>query len=170
MTAMFGQRAALLRTADLEAIENDLLRLSEAVRTLTIASQISLVPTEAGLSSPAGTSEEKMLGMLARRLLRESEARQAVLPFDVTVDPAWLMLLDLYAAEAEDKQISVSSACIASGAPHTTALRYLNLLCDKGALVRLQDAADGRRIHVRLTAEYRTRMTQYLMLVAASRE
>jgi hypothetical protein len=32
-------------------------------------------------------------------------------------DPAWDILLDLYVARADGRGISVSSACIASGAP-----------------------------------------------------
>jgi len=35
-------------------------------------------------------------------------------------DPAWDMLLDLTAARAESRAVSVSSLCIAAGVPTTT--------------------------------------------------
>jgi hypothetical protein len=52
----------------------------------------------------------------ARRL------RERLLPAGLFADPAWDMLLDLYAAEIEEQPVSVTSACIAAAAPATTAL------------------------------------------------
>src|SRR3546814_1843272 len=41
-------------------------------------------------------------------------------------DPAWDMLLDLYlAAERNTRPVSISSLCIASAVPATTALRWI---------------------------------------------
>jgi hypothetical protein len=40
-------------------------------------------------------------------------------------DPAWDILIDLFIASEEDQRISVSSACIGSAVPTTTALRYI---------------------------------------------
>lgn len=66
-------------------------------------------------------------------------------------EPAWDILLDLYIAHAEDKPVSVSSACIGSAAPATTGLRWLGLLAEEGLVVRENDAQDNRRVLVRLT-------------------
>jgi hypothetical protein len=41
---------------------------------------------------------------------------------DLFADPGWDILLDLYAARQEGKQVSVSSLCIAAAVPPTTAL------------------------------------------------
>jgi hypothetical protein len=53
-------------------------------------------------------------------------------------------------ATAEGKSISVSSACIGSAGPPTTALRYLNVLDEKRLVERFKYATDARVIHVRL--------------------
>lgn len=60
-------------------------------------------------------------------------------------DPAWDMLLDLFAAAAEGRQVSVSSACIASGVATSTALRWVSELEEGGLLSRSPDPRDGRR-------------------------
>lgn len=70
---------------------------------------------------------------------------------DLFADPAWDMLLDLYASEIEKHDISVSSACLAAGVPNSTALGWLVKLEKRGLLTRLRDPADGRRTFLRLT-------------------
>ncbi|MFL0356694.1 MarR family transcriptional regulator [Erythrobacter sp. GH1-10] len=66
-------------------------------------------------------------------------------------EPAWDILLDLYIAYAERKQVSVSSACIGSAAPPTTGLRWLGVLAGEGLVVREHDPQDQRRVLVRLS-------------------
>ncbi len=66
-------------------------------------------------------------------------------------DPAWDMLLDLYVAQQTGRNVSVSSACLASGVPLTTALRWLRRLEHEGLVARDADQTDARRTHVRLT-------------------
>lgn len=70
---------------------------------------------------------------------------------DLFGEPAWDILLDLYIAAGEGKNVSVSSACIGSAAPATTGLRWLGVLADEGLVVRENDAEDHRRVLVRLT-------------------
>ena len=66
-------------------------------------------------------------------------------------DPAWDMLLDLYAAELEDQQVSVSSLCIAAAVAPTTALRWIAKMTDLGLLARHPDPADRRRAFMALS-------------------
>jgi hypothetical protein len=68
-------------------------------------------------------------------------------------DPAWDMLLDLYVAQADGREISVSSACLASGAPGTTGLRWLTRLEEAGLVQRHRDLIDQRLTYVRLTTD-----------------
>ncbi|WP_066528250.1 hypothetical protein [Erythrobacter sp. CCH5-A1] len=70
---------------------------------------------------------------------------------DLFGEPAWDILLDLYIAAGEGKNVSVSSACIGSAAPATTGLRWLGVLADEGLILRENDAEDHRRVLVRLT-------------------
>lgn len=87
----------------------------------------------------------------ARRLIRQRRAREQYFPADLFADPAWDMLLDLYAARLERQPVAVSSLCIAAAVPATTALRWIKTMTDTGIFVREADARDGRRIFIGLS-------------------
>lgn len=72
------------------------------------------------------------------------------------------MLLELYLAVLEKRRESITSLCVASGVPSTTALRYIQQLTDDGLLVRANDEYDRRRVFVSLSAEGLARMDQLL--------
>ncbi|MBK8860913.1 MAG: winged helix-turn-helix transcriptional regulator [Sphingomonadales bacterium] len=78
------------------------------------------------------------------------------------------MLLDLMAARLEDEEVSVTSLCIASAGPSTTALRWLRNLIDVGLLWRRADPEDGRRVYISLTGPAARAMSAYL--AAAKRQ
>ena len=86
-----------------------------------------------------------------RRMLRQRRIREQYFPADLFADPAWDMLLDLYAARLERQPVSVSSLCIAAAVPATTALRWIKTLTDAGLFMRESDPLDGRRIFIGLT-------------------
>jgi DNA-binding MarR family transcriptional regulator len=65
--------------------------------------------------------------------------------------PTWDMLLDLAAERAEGTHISVSSVCISSGAPQSTALRKLTALESAKLVERYFHGTDRRRVCIRLT-------------------
>jgi DNA-binding MarR family transcriptional regulator len=75
------------------------------------------------------------------------------------------MLLDLAASSAEFKRVSVSSLCYASGAPATTALRWIAALVDCGLVSRTPDSGDGRRVFVDLTKKGHTGIVKYFSLI-----
>ncbi len=76
-------------------------------------------------------------------------------------EPAWDILLDLYIAYAENKPVSVSSACIGSAAPPTTGLRWLGVLAENELILREHDPDDQRRVLVRLTERGIAAMDKY---------
>ncbi|MCZ8369548.1 MAG: MarR family transcriptional regulator [Porphyrobacter sp.] len=80
---------------------------------------------------------------------------------DLFGEPAWDILLDLYIAHGEGKQVSVSSACIGSAAPPTTGPRWLGVLADEGLVMREADADDHRRVLVRLTPAGQAAMDRF---------
>ncbi len=86
-----------------------------------------------------------------RAILRQRRLRNRFFDASLFADPAWDMLLDLMAARLEDEEVSVTSLCIASAVPSTTALRWIRNLIDMGLLRRRADPADGRRIYISLT-------------------
>jgi hypothetical protein len=67
-------------------------------------------------------------------------------------DPAWDMIVDLAIARARFSRVSVTSLCIASGVPSTTALRWIGVLIERGVFQREDDATDRRRAFVSLRA------------------
>ena len=71
------------------------------------------------------------------------------------------MLLDLAAARAEHKRVSVTSLCIASGVPPTTALRWIGQLTAAGLLERVEDETDRRRAFLALSDQAADAMARY---------
>lgn len=86
-----------------------------------------------------------------RQLIGKRRMREQYFPAELFADPAWDMLLDLYAARLEQQMVSVSSLCIAAAVPATTALRWIKTLTDAGLFVREADEKDGRRIFIAMS-------------------
>ena len=96
-------------------------------------------------SAPACTEK------LVRDILQARLERNSHFPSHLFSDPAWDMLLDLYAAELAQIRVSVTSLCIASNAPTSTALRWISLLENDGLIRRDPDPLDARRFFLSLT-------------------
>lgn len=116
-------------------------------------------------ASPAGqdflTPEEACRGWV-RTLIDLCSSRQNFFPDGLFCDPAWDMLLDLTHARLTGKRVSVSSLCIASRVPATTALRRIGDLVAEGLASRVRDENDGRRVFVDLTDDGFSRMLAYI--------
>jgi len=78
------------------------------------------------------------------------------------------MLLDLTAARAEHKRVSVTSLCIASGVPPTTALRWIAQLTEAELLCRAEDATDRRRAFIALSDKAADAMAHYFAEIEAA--
>lgn len=104
----------------------------------------------------AGDAEE------LRRAIRARRMRDEFFMPGLFADPAWDMLLDLYAAEGEGHPVSVSSLCIAAAVAPTTALRWIARMQEDGLLERRPDEADRRRAFMALTEVARLGMREYV--------
>ncbi|MEM9084340.1 MAG: MarR family transcriptional regulator [Pseudomonadota bacterium] len=102
---------------------------------------------------------------LVRQIIAGRQARARFFDAQLFADPAWDMLLDLTAAHAENTRVSVTSLCIASGVPATTALRWLNQMVDSGVFMRVADKADRRRAFIELSEDSLDAMSRYFELV-----
>jgi DNA-binding MarR family transcriptional regulator len=98
---------------------------------------------------------------LLRRIIRQRQLRTRFFDGDLFADPAWDILLDLAAARAEHKRVSVTSVCIASGVPPTTALRWISQLTEAALLQRVEDDTDRRRAFIALTDRAADAMARY---------
>lgn len=98
---------------------------------------------------------------MARAEIKKRRTRDRFFQSDLFADPAWDILLDLYASHYEGRSISVSSACIAAAVPATTALRWLKTLSDNGQIIRDRDNQDGRRIFVAISEQSLNQLDAY---------
>lgn len=96
-----------------------------------------------------------------RQVIRQRRLRDELFDSELFADPAWDMLLDLYAARLDRSRVSVSSLCIAAAVPATTALRWIKTLTETGLFERKADQHDARRIFVQLSDEATTAMHRY---------
>ncbi|MCP3735015.1 MarR family winged helix-turn-helix transcriptional regulator [Sphingomonas sp. RP10(2022)] len=78
-------------------------------------------------------------------------------------DPAWDMLLDLFAAELEGIRVSVSSLCIAAAVAPTTALRWITRMTEMGLFIRHPDPVDRRRAFMALSPRASEAMRAYML-------
>lgn len=99
---------------------------------------------------------------IARRLYRQRRLRIRFFASSLFAEPIWDMLLALFIADSEARDVSVSSACIAADVPATTALRYAQWLVDQGLAKRQPHPSDGRSTLLRISGAGRTAMTGYL--------
>lgn len=100
----------------------------------------------------------------AESLYRERRRRDSELgrTRELFGEPSWDILLDLFIAQGRARPVSVSSACIASSTPQSTALRYVGVLEKVGLVRRAKDPRDARRQYLELTDIGLSKMIAYL--------
>lgn len=104
-------------------------------------------PGDPDATSPAA---RRSRARMIRQMIRRRRMRDQFFPAELFADPAWDILLDLYAARLEGHSVSVSSLCIAAAVPATTALRWIRSMTEAGLLQRDADPRDGRRVFIAL--------------------
>jgi hypothetical protein len=98
---------------------------------------------------------------LVRMIIRQRQLRSQIVDPELFADPAWDILLDLTAARAEHTRVSVTSLCIASGVPPTTALLWIGQMVEAGLLERVEDETDRRRAFIQLSDKAADAMARY---------
>lgn len=96
-----------------------------------------------------------------REIIKMRRLRDRLLGADLFADPGWDILLDLFAAQEEGREVSVSSLCIAAAVPPTTALRWIGNMTEAGYLVRRQDPHDARRVYIELSEAMSEKLKYY---------
>lgn len=119
-------------------------------------------PRGAAVSRPVRSSRPPLPDpRLVRQMIRNRQQRARFFDRELFADPAWDMLLDLTAARAEHTRVSVTSLCIASGVPPTTALRWIGHMTEAGLLERIEDETDRRRAFISLSDKASAAMAAY---------
>lgn len=108
---------------------------------------------------------ESQLGDIAKRIYDWRREREVIIDVELFSEPAWDILLDLFHQKCLGKRVSVTSCCIASNVPSTTALRWISLLVMKGIVVRQPSGSDHRTTYLELTSEGNRQVTEVLKSV-----
>ena len=107
--------------------------------------------------------------VLPSRLVRAVQAarqrRVALFDAELFSDPAWDILLELYALHVEQRRASVSSLYVASCVPGSTALRWIARLEKDGLVARAGDPLDARRSWIELTTDGVERMRRFFEIL-----
>jgi DNA-binding MarR family transcriptional regulator len=132
-------------------------RLGSALR---IVNQLAPAPAARPANQPVTEQD-------VRILLGHRRDRDRFFSAGLFADPAWDILLELYAAELGQWKIAVSSLAVAAAVPTTTALRWLATLEQAGLIERRRDPLDARRYFMSLSHQGLEAMSAYFRTVPA---
>jgi DNA-binding MarR family transcriptional regulator len=124
------------------------------------ASQGDTARIQAALNEPRQRGRHAELMAIRQGLLARSQ-RGRFFNSRLFADPAWDMLLELYAASLTERRLTVSRLAERSGVPLTTALRWICTLEKEQLIAREDDRFDRRRMFLSLTDKGRSAMSAY---------
>lgn len=140
--------------------------LDAVIEMISVLRDHLVTPDSESVLIAQGRSNSMSYMALAALLIKERAMRAHHLDQSLLGEPAWDMLLDLFHCREAGRTVSVSSLCIASCVPGTTALRYIAWLEEEDLIVRFKDQHDGRRMFLELTDEAYEKTAGYLDGVA----
>jgi hypothetical protein len=155
--------------ARLRRLNEEVARIAEVLAQLTRGEDIDRYDGlhEPGSDSrgPEGISRAEATAQEIRAVIRSRRLRAQYFADGLFADPAWDMLLDLFAARLEQRRVSVSSLCIAAAVPPTTALRWIGTMHEEGLFERQADPTDRRRAYIALSEKGVEGMKSYIAAV-----
>ena len=98
---------------------------------------------------------------LAAEILESRRRRERVFGANLFADPAWDMLLELFVQEERGNAVHVSSLCMASAVPTTTALRWIGTLTEAKLLER-RPTGTNRKVEICLSRRARQQVRRLL--------
>lgn len=141
-------------------IANELLAMARELEITHHADDAS--SSHSPNATPTASQDHPVWVELARQTYDDRRRRNKIFQSDELFgEPAWDILLDLFIAAKERRRVSVTSACIGSAVPSTTALRWISILEKQGFLSREADPGDARRVYVRLSPRGYEAMLEY---------
>ncbi len=136
--------------------EAELRRIAEIIADLTARDAGNTQARIGQLSNTRSaiiSQADPNIAKIAANLLSVRERIANVFQSAAFHDPAWTIMLDLYVQRARGVRVSITDACYASGAPQTTALRYIGTLTRRGLIERHDDQFDRRKAYIELTSQ-----------------
>jgi DNA-binding MarR family transcriptional regulator len=126
------------KSENLAAVADELNGIANRIRVMETANDVASAAAQSSLSRAkehykARRQRDKIFGDL-----------------QLFGEPVWDMLIDLFIATEEGRTVSITSLCMASGVPSTTALRWIGILEDHAIVQRRSDPTDARRFFLSL--------------------
>jgi hypothetical protein len=152
----------------LRRLNEEVARIAETLARLTRSDDLeprAVRDRGSGYRGPDSGPPVEISAAEIRAVIRARRMRAQFFADELFADPAWDMLLDLFAAQLERRRVSVSSLCIAAAVPPTTALRWIGTLHEAGLFERQADPADRRRAYIGLSAKGFEGMRSYASAV-----
>lgn len=153
-----NSRTIILSEREVRAAARILKLLAEPVDPVSVALE--------GVSRFHG--ERGKLIRIARAAFADRQRRPGIFGDFMFGEPAWDMLLILYITESSDARTTISNLASHSGAPSSTAQRWIELLIDKGLAIRHAHPTDRRTFFIRLSDKGRAAMDLYFSGTCAS--
>ncbi|HEX8191655.1 MAG TPA: hypothetical protein VF552_02025 [Allosphingosinicella sp.] len=100
----------------------------------------------------------------ARRMATARRVRDEVFGNGQFLNPGWNILLELFVAGEEGRNVTIKSACVAACVPQSTALRHIAYLVDIRLAIRAQHPSDARSAYLKLSDRGRAKMVAFLTL------
>lgn len=116
--------------------------------------------------SPAEALPPAELLAEARRVSASRRIRDRVFGRDLFPNPGWNILIELFIAGEEGRNVTIKSACVAAGVPQSTALRHIAHLIEVRLATRAQHPSDARSAYLKLTDRGRAKMVSVISLSA----
>ena len=126
-----------------------------------IALQAPAVPHGSDAVFIVGNAQSPVSFLEVQNIWAMRKSRLDYFPDRLFADPAWDILLFMYAAKLAGRRSSVKDAVYGSNVPEATALRWIARLEDAGLCDRTADPLDRRRQFVGLTASGVKTMDSY---------
>ena len=147
--------------------------ISDALRLISLLLQadggsIDDAAASPGAGAAADVREVVNLEKVAEALLRDRRERARFFAPSMFGEAPWDMLLALYAGDRSEGRVTTTRLATLSGAPMTTALRWMDYLIHAGLVVKRDSSTDRRVSFIELTEQGRAAMEAYLRHVSTS--
>jgi DNA-binding MarR family transcriptional regulator len=116
-------------------------------------------------SRPRASGPMPVTARTVRAIIADRWLRREYLGFDAS-DAEWSLMLELYAARLEGRDVHQTGLSVAAGVPQTTTLNITRRLIEAGIFASKPDLRDGRRLLIGLTSSTADRIHAYLTAAA----
>ena len=155
-----GQRSRSVKATDKDPVQA--ARQAARVIATLLGRDTEEVLEALGISTPPGLDADRAKFLQEARGVFERRRRRAkFFSPGMFAEPGWDMLLVLYISDFADVRLTVGRLASWVEAPHTTVLRWLDYLEDKGFIARRRDQNDRRIVFVHLLDQGRSTLDRY---------